>query len=200
MPLIIYVWFMIQAPPRESFEPTFVLRDFQLPTDLPVTQQEVLRFLVPQYEQKLARSKLKLADRRDAEAWWNSYEAAVVEFKRTGLGVKGEDFLIVTIHEIDTPCTRCHSCLFGGVDLKRKRSLGAIRVDPGFPTSETGSSLEVLRGARPWRIRFRSIFPSSGPCLQVTELLSSLIHERAGAWHLRFGPSQKHTIGDCDNS
>src|SRR5207244_4447564 len=94
---------------------------------LPISQDQILRILVPDYEQKLKISRSKLADQADPMAWLHTYEAKVVSSRRTNLGVPGEDFLIVAIQEIDQPCHGCHFSIFGVVDLKRMNGLGSFR-------------------------------------------------------------------------
>ena len=179
-------------------EPEYVLKGYdRLPHKLPVTQEQVLEMLVPSYVSKAAESRNRLKDPVDPSASKDTYEAAVVSYRRTNLGIQGEDFLLVAILEIDSSCRSCRHTVLGGVDLRHKVSLGSVRSDePSIPAD----SRPVLdRNQKPWRVSFRYAFGSSDARCGVEWVQSAALQPVAsGGFRLGFEPPISKRVGSCD--
>jgi hypothetical protein len=168
-----------------------------LPRGIPFTQEQVIRILIPAYETKIAKSKKALSDVSDPRARWNSsYEAAVVGCRRTNLGMPGEDFLLVVISEQETPCHGCRYSTFGGIDLRRGRSIGSFK--PGEAGFADMSSIRLIKKGTPWKVVFNDSFgPPVRKCSVVTEWPADVQKTSAGI-QLDFAHSLRHVEGNCD--
>ncbi len=152
--------------------------------------------LVPNYEQKLKKSAEMLANRSDEMSWWHTYEASVMSYERSDLGVAGEDFLIVAIEEIDEPCRWCHFAIFGAVDLTRMASMGSFRSADAANLFEDAISFE--KTAEPWKIILKYAFPSSNASCAVDWQREALAdHDQSRGWRLLFGKVAESHVGEC---
>ncbi|HEY3116949.1 MAG TPA: hypothetical protein VGK54_09420 [Chloroflexota bacterium] len=189
------------APSIQSQRPLesdyYVFKGYNiLPSSVPIPQEEILRMLVPSYQEKLRASEAKLADRSDPGASWHTYEAAVVSFRRTNLGIRGEDFLIVAIEEIDTPCRSCRFTTFGGIDLKRTSSMGSFRsADAALPDEKP---ITLVKSGKPWKVIFRYAFGSSNSsCGKEWQRGAVPNLNSSSGWELGFGAVTERFVGEC---
>jgi len=98
------------------------------PASAKITPAEIVRLAIPEYEKKLALSKTKLADKKDEWAWWNTYGASLTQCRESDLTVKGRRFLVVTIHEFESPCEDCHWVVLGVIDLDHRNRVQSVRM------------------------------------------------------------------------
>ena len=98
------------------------------PASVKLTSVEIVRSAIPDYEKKLARSAAKLADAKDEWAWWNTYGAWLTQCKDSDLTIRGRHFLVVTVHEFETPCEECHWVVLGVIDLDHRNRAQSIRM------------------------------------------------------------------------
>lgn len=118
------------------------------PGSVKLTPLEVVRLAIPEYEKKLALSRRKLADKNDEWAWWSTYRAWLTECRESDLKVKGRRFLVVTIHETETPCEDCHWVVLGIVDLDHGKRVQSVRMRGRLDTltEAAASSLDAAAG------------------------------------------------------
>ena len=176
------------SEPNDVWQPPKIL-----PASIAVSEDEIVRMLVPEYDQKSETSKTKMADKSDSMAWWYTYSARVVSYRRTDLGVPGEDFLIIAIQENETPCHSCGHSIFGGVDLKRRRSMSSFRAESSSPSA--GSPIVLIKKGKPWRLIFQYEFfgvPAGSGVAWKRE--ASLVPDTTGGWSLKFGRVEKQAF------
>ncbi len=186
-------------------EPQYVFANHNiLPSGIPISQEQILKMLVPDYQEKLRSSQTRRANQSDLNAEWHRYEASIISFRRTNLGIRGEDFLIVSVEEVeDDPCDACHftHCrfsVFGGVDLKRVAGMGSFRSDD--PSVPGAPSLVLDKSERPWKLRLRygmGDWDASGRGVGWER--AAVVEKGASAgWHLEFGDVLKRIVQTAD--
>jgi hypothetical protein len=118
-----------------------------LPADFPVSETQILRSVVPEYESKVAAvpcQEAMTARHDDASlAWMDCYEARVVAWCRSALGIGGRDFVIVVAAVLDGMREGCHRVVIGVVDVASGKYIGALQDSGTF--AENG----VLQVRRP---------------------------------------------------
>jgi hypothetical protein len=163
-------------------QPTAVADDPHLAPSVGMSQGTITQLVVPDYQKRAKES--------------SAYRADIVAYRRSNLGIAGEDFLLVTIVE-GRPCELCAHAVLGGVDLRRQTSIGGERVeDASAPIGD----VELVKRGKPWRVTYRYTSKLGNyphPCGSLSTATASLKRGRGG-WYLVFHDPITTVEGDCD--